>query len=318
MGNRDGVAESLILCQPSYGSMVFTGKVRYRFCWRIICITAFPRICALPALATTTADTLPLMLGNGAHSIPSEVSTGKYQRNPVRQAVALTISRGKPPPCCLLTHARETLFAEILTHPSCTSIRTGSTSQTASSGVSSRRPDSEDERAGNGSIVSRIEEGRSSRASVAAMERIAGGVDYQMNNPFANGTTPAIQRRSGAWAAGQQEMWDFERLASTPLLASAFEDFSRKALCHESVLFLSEVSRYDFMRQACLLQYSRLIFHRAVYREDYFGDVHAQSGRKLSEFCTTTDIGILTYSKCSSTSASTGNILNRVSRSARC
>lgn len=37
--------------------------------------------------------------------------------------------------------------------------------------------------------------------------------------------------------------WNFERLASTPLLAAAFEEFSRKALCHESVLFLSAVCR---------------------------------------------------------------------------
>lgn len=42
---------------------------------------------------------------------------------------------------------------------------------------------------------------------------------------------------------GIEDVWDFERLASTPLLAAAFEEFSRKALCHESVLFLSEVSR---------------------------------------------------------------------------
>lgn len=39
------------------------------------------------------------------------------------------------------------------------------------------------------------------------------------------------------------ESWNFERLARTPLVAAAFEKFSRKALCHESVLFLSEVSR---------------------------------------------------------------------------
>lgn len=39
------------------------------------------------------------------------------------------------------------------------------------------------------------------------------------------------------------EEWNFERLGRTPLLAAAFEDFSRRALCHESVLFLSEVSR---------------------------------------------------------------------------
>ncbi|CBJ31486.1 hypothetical protein Esi_0260_0005 [Ectocarpus siliculosus] len=41
------------------------------------------------------------------------------------------------------------------------------------------------------------------------------------------------------------EVWDFERIASTPLLAAAFEDYSKRALCHESVLFLSEVSRYQ-------------------------------------------------------------------------
>ncbi|CAM9581548.1 unnamed protein product, partial [Hapterophycus canaliculatus] len=49
--------------------------------------------------------------------------------------------------------------------------------------------------------------------------------------------------------AGAMEMWDFERLASTPLLAAAFEDFSRKALCHESVLFLGEVSRLATRRR---------------------------------------------------------------------
>ncbi|CAN0423690.1 unnamed protein product [Ectocarpus sp. 12 AP-2014] len=41
------------------------------------------------------------------------------------------------------------------------------------------------------------------------------------------------------------EVWNFERLARTPLLAVAFEDFSKRALCHESVLFLTEVSRYQ-------------------------------------------------------------------------
>ncbi|CAM9472942.1 unnamed protein product [Ectocarpus fasciculatus] len=43
----------------------------------------------------------------------------------------------------------------------------------------------------------------------------------------------------------EMEVWDFERLARTPLLAVAFEDYSKRALCHESVLFLSEVSRYQ-------------------------------------------------------------------------
>ncbi|CAM9520498.1 unnamed protein product [Choristocarpus tenellus] len=41
------------------------------------------------------------------------------------------------------------------------------------------------------------------------------------------------------------EVWNFERLASTPMLASAFEDFARRALCHESVQFLVDVSRYQ-------------------------------------------------------------------------
>lgn len=49
--------------------------------------------------------------------------------------------------------------------------------------------------------------------------------------------------RVGRGLGRRANVWDFERLASTPLLAAAFEDFAQKALCHESVLFLSEVSR---------------------------------------------------------------------------
>lgn len=49
-------------------------------------------------------------------------------------------------------------------------------------------------------------------------------------------------RRSGR-EREDSEAWDFERLARTPPLAAAFRDFCRKALCHESVLFLSEVTR---------------------------------------------------------------------------
>ncbi|CAM9432746.1 unnamed protein product [Ectocarpus fasciculatus] len=49
----------------------------------------------------------------------------------------------------------------------------------------------------------------------------------------------------GGHGRGVMEVWNFERLARTPLLAAAFEDFSKRALCHESVLFLSEVSRYQ-------------------------------------------------------------------------
>ncbi|CBJ31487.1 hypothetical protein Esi_0260_0006 [Ectocarpus siliculosus] len=41
------------------------------------------------------------------------------------------------------------------------------------------------------------------------------------------------------------DLWDFERIVRTPLLAVAFEDYSKRALCHESFLFLSEVSRYQ-------------------------------------------------------------------------
>ena len=51
------------------------------------------------------------------------------------------------------------------------------------------------------------------------------------------------RRWRGGGGAAREEPWDFERLARTPLLAAAFEDYCRKALCHESVLFLSEVSR---------------------------------------------------------------------------
>ncbi|CAM9574851.1 unnamed protein product, partial [Ectocarpus sp. 8 AP-2014] len=39
------------------------------------------------------------------------------------------------------------------------------------------------------------------------------------------------------------DMWDFERIVRTPLVAVAFEDYSKRALCHESFLFLNEVSR---------------------------------------------------------------------------
>ncbi|CAM9607034.1 unnamed protein product [Ectocarpus sp. 4 AP-2014] len=51
------------------------------------------------------------------------------------------------------------------------------------------------------------------------------------------------------------EAWDFERLSRKPLVAAAFEAYTRKALCHEWVLFLREVSRYqsgDFSEPAGL------------------------------------------------------------------
>ncbi|CAM9719986.1 unnamed protein product [Choristocarpus tenellus] len=35
----------------------------------------------------------------------------------------------------------------------------------------------------------------------------------------------------------------FEQLISTPYMTEAFEEFARKALCQESMLFMNEVSR---------------------------------------------------------------------------
>eukprot|EP00752_Nemacystus_decipiens_P003194 g2955.t1 len=85
------------------------------------------------------------------------------------------------------------------------------------------------------------------------------------------------ERAGGAGAAGggggggsgqRMEVWNFERLATTPLLAAAFEDFSRKALCHESVLFLIEVSRY---------------------KDDDFASSTAQPPSQFGAFCYITD-----------------------------
>lgn len=64
-----------------------------------------------------------------------------------------------------------------------------------------------------------------------------GSPDASSSDPVATGTA------AGRGGRGTMEVWDFERLARTPLVAAAFEDFTRKALCHESVLFLREVSR---------------------------------------------------------------------------
>lgn len=49
--------------------------------------------------------------------------------------------------------------------------------------------------------------------------------------------------RSVACCSGDGEMWSYDFVASTPEMASSFEEFARKALCQESVLFLQEVSR---------------------------------------------------------------------------
>ncbi|CAM9626174.1 unnamed protein product [Pylaiella littoralis] len=72
----------------------------------------------------------------------------------------------------------------------------------------------------------------------------AGNWQYQ-GTTFAVPATAGVGEGGGGSTREVAEVWDFERLARTPLLAAAFEDFSRKALCHECVLFLSEVSRYQ-------------------------------------------------------------------------
>lgn len=64
-----------------------------------------------------------------------------------------------------------------------------------------------------------------------------------------NGRSSSSSRRAASRGGERErgratmEEWGFERLAGTQLLASAFEEFSRKALCHESWLFLIEVAR---------------------------------------------------------------------------
>lgn len=101
--------------------------------------------------------------------------------------------------------------------------------KTASSGGSSRAgPESEDE----GLRSERIE------AKVGRLPCVARGA--AVDRFFGN------QRRVGDGVEGGEaagDVWDFERLASTPLLAAAFEDYARRALCQESVLFLTDVAR---------------------------------------------------------------------------
>ncbi len=139
-----------------------------------------------------------------------------------------------------------------------------STSQTASGVSSGVGRDSQDD----GSV----EEDEGGTGATAARGRRGGGGTRDGNDERASShleastqVTPAVAaaaaaaaaahgsvreksgagggRRRGRASSGAMEVWDFERLGRTPLLAAAFEDFSRKALCHESVLFLSEVSR---------------------------------------------------------------------------
>ncbi|CAN0056130.1 unnamed protein product, partial [Laminaria digitata] len=87
--------------------------------------------------------------------------------------------------------------------------------------------------------ASRAEEGRSLSRPTSLAGGGGGEFLFYATNPFAPAAIVAAVPKV------EEDVWDFERLARTPLLAAAFEDFSRKALCHESVLFLSEVSRYQ-------------------------------------------------------------------------
>eukprot|EP00904_Undaria_pinnatifida_P004013 jgi/Undpi1/13612/HiC_scaffold_9.g03266.m1 len=142
------------------------------------------------------------------------------------------------------------------------------TVRTHSSGRSSgAEADSEDE-----GRTARIEEGRGGRApcirhdsgeaddddggdcggdgmpwtgAVTSLAGAGGGGGGGGGGAAGGGGGGGGRRWRGGGGAAREEPWDFERLARTPLLAAAFEDYCRKALCHESVLFLSEVSRYQ-------------------------------------------------------------------------
>lgn len=148
---------------------------------------------------------------------------------------------------------------------------TNSTARTASKLSSGIGGDSEDE--------ARLEEGRTS-IKPATRRKSDGGIGHGSTDPSSSSVSASVataadatiisnstatdnnehSRRTGAHGGETEndgggggrgrggightvEVWDFERLGRTPLLAAAFEDFSRKALCHESVFFLSEVSR---------------------------------------------------------------------------
>ncbi|CAM9874362.1 unnamed protein product [Ectocarpus fasciculatus] len=89
------------------------------------------------------------------------------------------------------------------------------------------------------------------------------------------------------------EAWDFERLARKPLVAAAFEAYTRKALCHEWVLFLREVSRYqsgDFSEPAGLAGPSQFqafcrindVFIRPGSREEV--SISGMERKRLMEF----------------------------------
>lgn len=52
------------------------------------------------------------------------------------------------------------------------------------------------------------------------------------------------EQQERQWAAGEIDgVWTYEHVAAVPEVAAEFEEFARRALCQESVLFLQEVSR---------------------------------------------------------------------------
>lgn len=85
-----------------------------------------------------------------------------------------------------------------------------------------------------------------------AENRIPGG---GASSAIVASTAEGPQQRLGSEELGGAELeqrlasevvagiWTYERVAAVPEFAAAFEEFARKALCQESVLFLQEVTR---------------------------------------------------------------------------
>lgn len=70
---------------------------------------------------------------------------------------------------------------------------------------------------------------------------------------------------SAAHEDEKDDIWTWEKLAEVPQLTEAFEDFARKALCQESVVFLREVARYSSTRNNIHVQY----YKRAILRIEF-------------------------------------------------
>jgi len=125
-----------------------------------------------------------------------------------------------------------------------------STAQTTSGVSSGIGGDSQDE--------GRLEGGGGTRATAARGRRGGGGITHGSNDPAAATATSAsasaahgrVREKSGAGGgrgrgrvgSATMQVWDFERLGRTPLLAAASRTYYYLER-HESVLFLGEVSR---------------------------------------------------------------------------